>query len=142
MFETKYTIIQRKTLNTIKLRIDLNRDIPDDLIERHSCDARSAVVALTHDPKVDDMAILGALETPAFYIGALGSQRTTASRNERLKQHFDLNEEQLKRVRAPIGLDLNTRRPREIALSVMTEIIAVRNEVEITTTRVKEFEKR
>jgi xanthine dehydrogenase accessory factor len=122
--------------------VGLSLEFPDDLIERHSCDDRSAVVALTHDPKVDDMAILGALETSAFYIGALGSQRTTASRNERLKQHFDLNEEQLKRVRAPIGLDLNTRRPREIALSVMTEIIAVRNEVEITTTRVKEFKKR
>ena len=118
--------------------INLSLEFPDDLIERHSCDQRSAIVALTHDPKVDDMAILGALETPAFYIGALGSRRTTASRNERFKKHFGLKEEQLKRVRAPIGIDLNTRRPKEIALSVMTEIISVRNEVEIQTTRVRD----
>ena len=118
--------------------IHLSCEFPDDVIARYSCDPRSAVVALTHAPKVDDMDILGALETPAFYIGALGSRRTPANRNQRLKEHFGLKQDQLKRVRAPIGIDLNTRRPREIALSVMTEIISVRNEVEIQTTRVQD----
>ncbi len=108
---------------------------PDDFIAAAACDARSAVVALTHDPKVDDLAIMEALSTPAFYVGALGSRRTTAARAARLREHFGLGEDDLARIHGPIGIDLATRRPQEIALAVMTDITAARNGVVITTAR-------
>jgi xanthine dehydrogenase accessory factor len=109
---------------------------PDDFIQALGCDARSAVVALTHDPKVDDLAIIEALATDAFYIGALGSRRTTAARAARLREHFGMGEADLARIHGPVGIDLNSRRPQEIALAVLTDITAARNGVVITTRRV------
>lgn len=108
---------------------------PDDHIAAAGCDAQTAIVALTHDPKVDDLAMLEALDTPAFYIGALGSSRTTAQRAARLAEHFGKTPQALARIRAPIGIDLNTRKPQEIALAVLTDITAARNRVAITTQR-------
>ena len=110
-------------------------DYPDDFIADRVCDAHTAIVALTHDPKVDDMAMLEGLRTQAFYVGALGSGRTTASRAARLIEHFGVSDAEVKRIRGPVGIDLNTRKPSEIALAVMTDITAARNGVRITTTR-------
>ena len=108
---------------------------PDDFFTAFPADPRTAVVALTHDPKVDDLAVMAALESEAFYVGALGSRRTTKNRAERLQEHFGISSEALARVRGPIGIDLNTRHPQEIALSIMVDITAARNGVEITTRR-------
>ena len=110
-------------------------DYPDDFIASRSCDTHTAIVALTHDPKVDDLAMLEGLRTPAFYVGALGSGRTTAKRAARLIEHFEMTEDDVKRIRGPIGIDLKTRKPAEIALAVMTDITAARNGVRISTER-------
>ena len=111
-------------------------DYPDDFIDARTCDAHTAIVALTHDPKVDDLAMLEGLRTQAFYIGALGSGRTTAKRAARLIEHFGMSQADVQRIRGPIGIDLQTRKPQEIALAVMTDITAARNGVTITTQRV------
>jgi xanthine dehydrogenase accessory factor len=110
-------------------------DYPDDFIAARACDKHTAIVALTHDPKIDDLAMLEGLRTPAFYVGALGSGRTTAKRAARLIEHFDMTQADVQRIRGPIGIDLNTRKPQEIALAVMTEITAARNGVTITSQR-------
>lgn len=108
---------------------------PDDYLETRPLNEQGAIVALTHDPKVDDLALIAALEGPAFYVGALGSRRTTAKRAERLAEHFGIDGPTLSRIHGPIGIDLNSRRPQEIALAVLADITAVRNGVEITTER-------
>ena len=110
-------------------------EFPDDHIANTNCDEHTAIVALTHDPKVDDLAMIEALKTRAFYIGALGSSRTTKGRAERLMEHFDASADDIARIRGPIGIDLNTRKPQEIALAVMVEITAARNGIEISTQR-------
>lgn len=112
-------------------------DYPDDFVRLVEPDRQTCVLALTHDPKIDDMAIIEALASDAFYIGALGSRRTTNNRADRLRDHFGMNDNDLQRLHAPIGLDLNTRKPQEIALSIMTEITAVRNRVEISSNRIR-----
>ena len=84
-------------------------------------DARTAVVLLTHDPKIDDPALLATLPTPAFYIGALGSKRTHASRLERLKQ-AGVQDAALARIHGPAGLPIGARTPAEIAVSVLAEM--------------------
>lgn len=84
-------------------------------------DARTAVVLLTHDPKIDDPALLATLPTPAFYIGALGSKRTHANRLERLKQ-AGVQDAALARIHGPAGLPIGARTPAEIAVSVLAEM--------------------
>jgi xanthine dehydrogenase accessory factor len=91
-------------------------------------DGHSAVVALTHDPKLDDLALLEALKSPAFYVGALGSRGNTAKRKERLAL-FDLAASEIARLHGPIGLHLGSRTPAEIAVSIVAEVVAVRNGV-------------
>ncbi len=81
---------------------------------------------LTHDPKIDDPALRIALPGPAFYVGALGSNKTQAARRQRLLK-AGLSEAQIARLRGPVGLNINARTPEEIALAVMAEIVAVRN---------------
>lgn len=115
--------------------LSVSGDYPDDFIGARPCDAHTAIVALTHDPKVDDLAMLEGLRTPAFYLGALGSGRTTAKRAARLIEHFAMTQADVQRIRGPIGIDLKTRKPQEIALAVMTDITAARNGVTITTQR-------
>lgn len=105
-----------------------SRAMPDDLVVELALDPHSAVIALTHDPKLDDMTLMEALRSPAFYIGALGSRGNTQKRKERLKD-FDLTDEQIDRLHGPIGLDLGSKTPAEIAVSIVAEIIAVRNGV-------------
>ncbi len=103
--------------------------MPDDAVLAMRPDQRSAIVALTHDPKLDDMALLEALLTDAFYVGAIGSRRNQAARRQRLREHFDLPPGRLARLRGPIGLYIGSKTPAEIAVSVMAEILAVRNGV-------------
>jgi len=102
--------------------------MPDDVVTEMQLDPHSAVVAVTHDPKLDDMVLLEALKSPAFYVGALGSRGNTAKRRERLAL-FDLTPAEIDRLHGPVGLDLGGRTPAEIAVSILAEIIAVRNGV-------------
>jgi xanthine dehydrogenase accessory factor len=105
-----------------------SKAMPDDLVLELQLDAHSAVVAVTHDPKLDDLVLLEALKSPAFYIGALGSRGNTAKRRERL-QMFDLSEDEIDRLHGPIGLDIGAKTPAEIAVSIVAEIVAVKNGV-------------
>jgi xanthine dehydrogenase accessory factor len=107
-----------------------SREMPDDLVLRLQLDPHSAVVALTHDPKLDDMALLEALKSAAFYVGALGSRANTARRKERLAM-FDLAPHEIARLHGPVGLDLGGRTPGEIAVSIVAEIVAVKNQVAV-----------
>lgn len=103
--------------------------MPDDTVAEFAPDARTCVVALTHDPKLDDLALLQALDTPAFYIGAIGSRRNNAERRQRLIEHFEQTEASLARLRGPIGIYIGSKTPAEIAVSVMAEVLAVKNGV-------------
>ena len=105
----------------------LSHEMPDDLIQRLRPDARTAVVALTHDPKLDDLALIDALQSPAFYVGAIGSRRNAQQRRQRLQEHFDLSPAQTEALRSPAGLYIGSKTPAEIALSIMAEIIARKN---------------
>lgn len=107
-----------------------SKAMPDDLVVELQLDPHSAVIAVTHDPKLDDMALLEALKSPAFYVGALGSRGNTARRKERLAL-FDLSPAEIGRLHGPVGLDLGSRTPAEIAVSIVAEIIAVRNGVSL-----------
>ena len=102
--------------------------MPDEVVLQMKPDVHSAIVALTHDPKLDDMALLEALKSDAFYVGALGSRANNARRRERLAL-FDLNAEQIARLHGPTGLDIGSRIPAEIAVSILAEIISVKNGV-------------
>ena len=101
--------------------------MPDDVVREIQPDAHTAIVALTHDPKLDDMALLEALKSAAFYVGALGSRRNQATRKQRLAEHFDLSAEELARLHGPVGLDIGARTPAEIAVSILAEIVQVKN---------------
>jgi xanthine dehydrogenase accessory factor len=103
----------------------LDRRMPDDVVLALKMDAHSAVVAVTHDPKLDDMALLEALKSPAFYVGALGSRLNNAKRRERLAQ-FDLSPEDIARLHGPVGLQIGSKTPPEIAVSILAEMTAVR----------------
>ena len=106
-------------------------DMPDDVVNAFKPDRRSCVIALTHDPKLDDLALLEALNTEAFYIGAIGSRRNNEARHQRMAEHFELSELTLARLRGPIGIYIGSKTPSEIAVSVMAEVLAVKNGVEL-----------
>lgn len=97
--------------------------MPDDVVRDMRPDAHTAVVALTHDPKLDDMALLEALRSDAFYVGALGSSRNQAARKLRLAEHFGLTEEELARLHGPVGLRIGAKTPAEIAVSILGQIV-------------------
>ena len=103
--------------------------MPDEVVSAFAPDSRSCVVALTHDPKLDDLALLEALQTEAFYIGAIGSRRNNAARHQRMVEHLGQTAETLARLRGPIGIYIGSKTPPEIAVSVMAEILAVKNGV-------------
>ena len=107
--------------------VQVSREMPDDLILRLRPDARTAIVAVTHDPKLDDLALLEALQSEAFYVGAIGSRRNSELRRERLRTHFDLPEAALQALHGPAGLYIGSKTPAEIALSIMAEVVAVKN---------------
>lgn len=104
--------------------------MPDDLVMEMQLDARSAVLALSHDPKLDDLALMEALKSPAFYVGAIGSRINNQRRRERLKE-FDLSEQQLARLHGPVGLYIGSKTPPEIAISILAQMTAIKNGVEL-----------
>jgi xanthine dehydrogenase accessory factor len=104
--------------------VAVSTEWPDEALARLAPDARTAVVTLSHDPKLDDPALVAALKSQSFYIGALGSKRTHAARIERLTAE-GLGAE-LQRIQAPVGLDLGGRSPAEIAVSILAEVIQAR----------------
>ncbi len=112
--------------------VAVSHEMPDDLVQRLRPDARTAVVALTHDPKLDDLALIDALQSDAFYVGAIGSRRNSQHRRERLRTHFDIPEDALQRLHGPAGLYIGSKTPAEIALSILAEIVAVKNGVGVS----------
>ncbi len=108
--------------------VELDRGMPDDVIQRLNLDGHSAVVALTHDPKLDDLALMEALKSPAFYVGAIGSKKNNDSRRVRLRE-FDLSAEEIARLRGPVGLYIGSKTPPEIAVAILAEMTAVRHGV-------------
>lgn len=104
---------------------DLLQSWPEEGLSEIGVDASTAVAVLTHDPKIDDPALLAALPGPAFYVGALGSTRTQKKRRQRLRE-AGLTDHQIARLHGPIGLDIGAQTPEEIALAVMAEVVAAR----------------
>lgn len=113
----------------VELGVDLVRDMPDDAVLAFGCDERAAVIAVTHDPKLDDLALMEALKSPAFYVGALGSSITTSKRRERLRL-FDLSAAQVDALKGPVGLPIGSRSPAEIAVSIAAELVQVQRWLE------------
>jgi xanthine dehydrogenase accessory factor len=93
-------------------------------------DGHTAVVTLTHDPKLDDMALLEALKSPAFYVGAIGSRKNNDARRKRLAE-FDLSQQEIARLHGPVGLKLGAKSPPEIAVAIVAEMTAIRNGVKV-----------
>lgn len=100
--------------------------LPDDIILQQGSDAHTAIITLTHDPRIDDMALLEALETDAWYVGALGSVRTSEARRARLRQ-LGLSEQAIGRLHAPVGLPIGSKTPWEIAVAIMAELTQERH---------------
>jgi xanthine dehydrogenase accessory factor len=113
---------------------ELLSGMPDDAVTAAQPDAHTAIVALTHDPRLDDMALMEALRSPAFYVGALGSQRNNARRRERLAL-LDLAADDIARLRGPVGLPIGSHTPPEIAVAILADLIAVRNGIELIAQR-------
>lgn len=111
----------------------LTAKMPDDTVIAMRPDRRTVIVACTHDPKLDDMALIDALKYDAFYVGAIGSRANSLKRRERLKL-FDLSDAALGRLHGPVGLPLGSRTPPEIALAIIADITARRNGVELVAT--------
>ncbi|MBB3975034.1 xanthine dehydrogenase accessory factor [Rhizobium azooxidifex] len=101
---------------------DLVADWPEDVLKQRPLDAYTALVAVTHDPKIDDFPIRAALEASCFYVGALGSRKTHARRVERLLA-VGVDQAAIERIRAPIGLDIGAASPAEIAVAILAEVI-------------------
>jgi xanthine dehydrogenase accessory factor len=108
--------------------VPLDRGMPDDVLAAANLDGHTAVVALTHDPKIDDLGLMEALKSPAFYVGAIGSKKNNDARRERLKE-FELSEGEIARLRGPVGLYIGSKTPPEIAVAIIAEMTAVRHGV-------------
>jgi len=109
---------------------EFKRGMPDDVVTEANLDGHSAVVTLTHDPKLDDMALLEALKSPAFYVGAIGSRKNNDARRGRLAE-FDLSQEEIARLHGPVGLKIGSKTPPEIAIAILAEMTAIRNGVKV-----------
>ncbi len=107
----------------------LVNEMPDDAVRKYADDYFSAIIALTHDPRIDDMGLMEALKTDSFFIGAMGSTRTSAKRRERLLM-LDLSEEEIDKLHAPVGLPLGSKTPAEIAIAILAQLTALRSEKE------------
>ena len=101
--------------------------LPDDVVREHAADEHCAVITLSHDPRVDDMALMEALDSACWYVGALGSVRTTAKRLQRLSQ-LELSDDSLARLHAPVGISIGSKTAMEIAVSIMAELTQLRRE--------------
>ena len=106
----------------------MTKEMPDDTVIAMNLDRNSAVIALTHDPKLDDLALMEALKSPAFYVGALGSKSNNDKRRTRLLE-FDVTPEEVKHLRGPVGLDIGAKTPSEIAVSILAEMTALKRGV-------------
>ncbi len=111
--------------------VTLSTLMPDDLVLAMNLDHNSAVVAVTHDPKLDDLALMEALRTPAFYVGALGSRHNNAQRRKRLLE-FDVSAAEAEQLRGPVGLNLGALTPPEIAMSIVAEMTAMRRGIDLS----------
>lgn len=100
--------------------------MPDDAVLAFKPDGHTVIVTVSHDPKLDDMALMEALKSEAFYIGAVGSKKTSDERRKRLKE-FDLTDGQVARLHGPVGLAIGSRTPPEIAIAILAELVAARN---------------
>ena len=109
----------------------LTRSMPDDVVLEMNLDAHSAVVTLTHDPKLDDMALLEALKSAAFYVGAIGSKKNNDGRRARLAE-FDLSQAEIARLHGPVGLKIGSKTPPEIAIAILGEMTAVKNGAQLS----------
>jgi xanthine dehydrogenase accessory factor len=109
-------------------QVTMSREMPDDLVLAMQFDAHTALVALTHDPKLDDLALMEALRSNAFYVGALGSKSNNDKRRQRLRE-FDVSEDEVKKLRGPVGLDIGAKTPAEIAIAIVAELTAVKRGV-------------
>lgn len=109
---------------------EITREMPDDLLLRIGLDRHTAVVTLTHDPKLDDLALIEALNSDAFYVGAIGSRANNTKRRARLRL-FDLREDHIAKLRGPIGLHIGAKTPPEIAVSILAEMTAMRHSVPV-----------
>ena len=109
--------------------VEVTSRLPDDVVRDHFSNPYSGIIALAHDPRVDDMALMEALKTKAFYIGAMGSERTSAARRERLPE-LGLSQAEIDLLHAPIGFQINSKTPAEIAIAIMAEVTAVRHKAE------------
>ena len=101
--------------------------MPDDAVATYASHTRSIVVALTHDPRLDDMALIDALSSPAFYVGAIGSKLNSEKRRERLIS-LGVSVSELQHLHAPVGLPIGSHTPPEIAVSIMAQITALRHQ--------------
>jgi xanthine dehydrogenase accessory factor len=108
--------------------VPINRGMPDDVVRELNLDGHSAVVALTHDPKLDDLALMEALKSAAFYVGAIGSNKNNDARRKRLEE-FDVSRDEIARLRGPVGLYIGSKTPPEIAVAILAEMTAVRHGV-------------
>jgi xanthine dehydrogenase accessory factor len=108
--------------------VPINRGMPDDVVRELQLDGHSALVALTHDPKLDDLALMEGLKSAAFYVGAIGSKKNNDARRERLKE-FDVSADEIARLRGPVGLYIGSKTPPEIAVAILAEMTAVRHGV-------------
>jgi xanthine dehydrogenase accessory factor len=106
--------------------VELRTTMPDDTLVDLRPDAHTAVIALTHDPKLDDLALMEALASPAFYVGAIGSRANQAKRKVRLAEHFGITDAQLERLHGPVGIKNGARTPPEIAVAILAELTAAR----------------
>ncbi|NOQ93011.1 MAG: hypothetical protein GQ547_00070 [Methylophaga sp.] len=106
--------------------IPIIRRMPDDVVKDMIPDQHTAIVCLSHDPKLDDMALLEALISDSFYVGAIGSQSNSQKRRERMAM-FDISEDEITRLHGPIGLNIGSKTPPEIAISILAEITAIRH---------------
>ena len=109
---------------------ELTALMPDEAVEKYVTDEYSAVLALTHDPKLDDLAIIQALDGPAFYLGALGSKRSAVRRKETFRK-MNIPVAQIDKLDAPIGLNIGSRTPAEIAVAIAAKLIQVRNRIDV-----------
>ena len=106
--------------------VPIDKRLPDEAVDMLATDRHSAVLALTHDPNLDDLALIKALESDAFYVGALGSRKNNENRRKRLMKAFGLTSEQVSRLHGPVGLNIGSKTPAEIAVSILAEVTAVR----------------
>ncbi len=105
--------------------VQLVNKMPDDAVRELANDSFTAIIALTHDPRIDDMGLMEALKTDAFFVGALGSTRTSAKRRERLLQ-LDLTEAEISKLHGPVGLSIGSKTPAEIAISILAQLTSLK----------------